>query len=257
MNRVNGVWRYRGLGELSKVAVRRKVMINAGFNPKLYCSQMAEHSSLERYIKYRDEVIVPLMEQRRFREICDLLIAKLDVETDPEFRFELFSLLIVHLSQIDDEAGCKHWARVLTEEFDHKPYAWTTMARSGVGSPKRHNTREEDLEALRYYEIALDRAYKSNQWVRDVLFYICRHLCHLKDYEQHEFYMRRIIDDLDKARELDIPFLEDDWLERVPEGKMDEDLRRTYQAYVVADKSRCREASELSVPTRKQLDMFL
>ena len=66
-----------------------------------------------------------------------------------------------------------------------------------------------------------------------------------------------IIADLENEREIDIPFLEDDWLKRVPKEEMDEDLRRTYQALVVADKARRRAASEESVPTRKQLDKFL
>ena len=65
------------------------------------------------------------------------------------------------------------------------------------------------------------------------------------------------MDDLENEREVDIPFLEDDWLKRVPEGKMDEDLRRTYQALVVADKARRRAAVEESVPTRSQLETFM
>lgn len=218
---------------------------------------MSTKEAQERYQKYRDEILAPLMQERRYHDICDLIIEKLDIEADPEFRFELFSLLLVHLSQIDDEAGCKRWAEALTKEFDHYPYAWTAMARSGVGAPKRHNTQDENLEALGCYRIALDRARKCDQWVRDVLFYICRHLCRMEDYEQHEAYMREIVADLENEREIDVPFLEDDWLKWVPEGKMDEDLRRTYQAYVGADKARRLAASEESVPTRKQLDKFL
>ena len=218
---------------------------------------MPREDSLRRYNEYREEVLTPLMKQRRYRDVCALVIEKLDAEDDPGFRYELISILLVHLSQIDDEAGRKHWTRILTKEFDHSPFAWATMAMMGVGAPKRHNTREEDLEALGYYKIALDRARESNQWIRDTLFDICRHLCRMEDYEQHEAYMREIMDDLKNEREIDIPFLEDDWLKRVPEGEMDEDLRRTYQAYVVADKARRRAASEESVPTRKQLDKFL
>lgn len=201
--------------------------------------------------------MTPLMNRRRYQDICDLIIEKLAVENNPEFRFELFSILLVHLSQIGDEADCKRWAETLTKEFDHYPYAWTAMARSGVGAPKRHNTHEEDLEALGYYEIALDRARKCDQWVRDILFYSCRHLCGMEDFVRHEAYMREIMDDLENEREVDIPFLEDDWLKRVPEGKMDEDLRRTYQALVVADKARRRAAVEESVPTRSQLETFM
>ncbi|MAN79421.1 MAG: hypothetical protein CMM77_09660 [Rhodospirillaceae bacterium] len=131
------------------------------------------------------------------------------------------------------------------------------MAKSGVGAPKRHNTREEDLERLRDYETALDRARKCDQWVRDVLFYIYRHLRQLEDYDQHEAYMRETVADLENERELDIPFLEDDWLKRIPVGKMDEDLRFIYQADVAADKARRRAAAEKSVPTREEWETFL
>ena len=212
----------------------------------------------EKYQKYQDEILAPLMRQRRYHDVCDLIVEKLKIETDPEFRYELISILLIHLTQINDGAGRKHWVQILTKEFDHYPFDWTTMATMGVGAPTRQNTRDEDLEALGYYRIALDRARKCDQWVRYVLFDICRHLCRMEDYEQHEAYMREIMEDLENAREFDIPFLEDDWLKRVPEGKMDEDLRRTYQALVVADKARRRAAGiEEGPPTRAELEKFL
>lgn len=218
---------------------------------------MPQEDTQNRYEKFYQEVVRPLAKEKRYRDACDLFISKLEVETDAEFRFELIPDLCVYLTQVGDGDARLHWAEVLTKEFDSRPHAWTNMVNFGVGAPKRQNTHEEDLEALGYYEIALDRARKCDQWVRDILFYICRHLCRMEDYQQHESYMREIVADLENEREIDIPFLEDDWLKRVPAGRMDEDLRRTYQVLVVADKARRRAASEEAVPTRKQLEKFL
>jgi hypothetical protein len=219
---------------------------------------MPQEESGRRYEKFYREIVRPLTKEKRYRDVCDLLIEKLDIETDPDFRFVLIPDLCVYLTQVGDGDACLHWATVLTEEFDDRPLAWSNMAIFGVGAHHNRPLDEtENLQRLGYYEIALDRARKCDQWVRDALFDICRLVTSLQDYEQHEAYMREIMEDLENEREIDIPFLEDDWLKRVPEGKMDEGLRRTYQALVTADKARRRAALEESVPTRKQLDKFL
>ena len=219
---------------------------------------MPQEESPKRYERFYREVVRPLAKEKRHRDVCDLLINKLDTETDPEFRFELIPDLCVYLMQVGEGEACVHWAIVLTEEFDEQPLAWTNMAIFGVGADHNHPLDEsEKLQKLGYYKVALGRGRKKNESVRYVLFDICRILTDLKEYEQLDACMHEIIADLENEREIDIPFLEDDWLKRVPKEEMDEDLRRTYQALVVADKARRRAASEESVPTRKQLDKFL
>lgn len=207
---------------------------------------------------YQEEVLIPLGRQKRFREICDWIVSTLETEDDPEFRFDLIPDLCLHLQMLGDNDACRHWATVLTKEFDDWPLAWTNIAIYGVGSDHSGPLNgEERKQKLAYYEIALDRAYKKDEWVRYTLFATCRQLTFMKEYGRLADRMREIIADLDNKREIDIPFLEADWLKRVPEGAIDEEVRRTYESYVQADAARRRvSVGEEGPTTRQELEKY-
>ena len=119
---------------------------------------MPQEESPKRYERFYREVVRPLAKEKRHRDVCDLLINKLDTETDPEFRFELIPDLCVYLMQVGEGEACVHWATVLTEEFDEQPLAWTNMAIFGVGADHNHPLDEsEKLQKLGYYKVALGR----------------------------------------------------------------------------------------------------
>ena len=68
--------------------------------------------------------------------------------------------------------------------------------------------------------------------------------------------MREIIDDLKNKREIDIPFLEDDWLRFLMPGTLDDALVTRYRSLVAADRARRRGLSEdeLSPATLDELE---
>ena len=59
--------------------------------------------------------------------------------------------------------------------------------------------------------------------------------------------MREIIDDLKNKREIDIPFLEDDWLRFLMPGTLDDALVTRYRSLVAADRARRRGLSEVEL----------
>ena len=197
------------------------------------------HAAFMTFVK---DVLYPLMRAGLYAEMCEEAERRLAMETDPDLRFAIISTTAMLLYQPENRDLCLYWSERLCEEFDDWPFAWTHMA---MGFRDWNDAANADnLIALGHYETALQRAYAADQWVRYVLFDICRHLTQMEDWPALEARMREIIADLENTREIDIPFLEDDWLRFVMPGLLDADLVARYQALVAADRVRRRGLSE-------------
>jgi hypothetical protein len=67
---------------------------------------------------------------------------------------------------------------------------------------------------------------------------MCRLLANMENWSGLEARMREIISDLAVERELDTIFLEDDWLQGIPEGAIDVSLVAQYRRLVAAPPNR-------------------
>lgn len=194
------------------------------------------------FMAFVNDVLYPLMRAGLYTEMCEEAERRLAMETDPDSRFDIISITATLLYQPENRDLCLYWSERLCEEFDDWPFAWTHMA---MGFRDWNDAANADNRiALGHYETALQRAYAADQWVRYVLFDICRHLTQMEDAAALEVRMREIVADLQNTREIDIPFLEDDWLKRVPEAAIDLCLRDRYTRLVAADRVRRRGLSE-------------
>lgn len=188
---------------------------------------------------FQDNVVRPMLGERRYFELCDVIEAKLEAERDEDFRFMLIGELVLYLQLAGDDRSSLDWAVRRCQEFDASPIAWSALGSWHFYSMHPgHPTQDEMLTALKNYNIALRRARSANEWVRYVLFNICRVLADLEEYTKLEATMREILDDLETERENDSPRLEGEWLNRVPEDALDASLLERYKLLEQADAAR-------------------
>lgn len=206
---------------------------------------------------YFDDIVAPLVKQRRFDDLCDRLFELLADVTSAEIRYQLRADLSGYLRLAGKEEEGFRQALELADEFKDWPRAWMHLGAWYFYTPHPgHPTPEEQQKALAHYETALAVAYEHDEWVRFVLYDICRVLTAMEDYPALESRMREIINDLANARRTDMPAVERDWTERIPEGAIDPVFRERYVALSKASYRRWRRLGEdrLTVPTLADLE---
>lgn len=188
------------------------------------------------YTAYRDEVFFPLSEAERYVEMGEAAETYLATEQSLAIRFRVMSEISVFL----DIPGCEdiaiRWVERICEEFNDSPFACCRMG-AWYREPRR-TTPANNKIAFGHYETALGHARAADQWVRYVLFDMCRLLADMKSWSGLDACMREIISDLEMKREHDTLFLEDDWLQSIPEGAIDASLVAQYRRLVAAPPNR-------------------
>lgn len=189
--------------------------------------------------EFEQSTVFPLAGEGRFRELSEIIEARLEAERDPDVRCGLMSHLVnfLGLAGLDDES--LHWAHEICVEFDESPFAWGGLAgwylyRSYSGKVNR----AELQTALGHCETGLQRARAKDEFIRYILFDKCRILARLEDYQQLEETMREIIRDLEIERKIDSPRIEAEWLKWVPSGKVDSALVARFKRLEEADVER-------------------
>lgn len=181
----------------------------------------------------------PLAGQGRFRELSEIIESQLETERDPEFRYELMSNLVHFLDLAGQYDESLQWAQALCVEFGESPFAWSVHAWRYIHKAYRGEASEEELEkAYRLCETGLERARAKNEFVRFVLFDMCRVLAFMKNYERLEKTMREILKDLETFRKYDSPRIEAEWLKSVPTDKLDVTLVERFKRLEKADVER-------------------
>lgn len=188
------------------------------------------------YTAYRDEVFFPLLEAEHFVEMGEAAETYLATEQNPAIRFRVMSEISVFLDVSGHEDVAFDWTERLCGEFEDSPFAWCRMA-AWYREPRR-TTPANNRAAYGYYEKALGHARAADQWVRYVLFDMCRLLANMENWSGLEARMREIISDLEMKREHDALFLEDDWLQGIPEGAIDVSFVAQYRRLVAAPPNR-------------------
>jgi len=187
--------------------------------------------------KVHKEIIGPLYRQKRFTEIENEISKILEDETDEYIRRSLISelSLFLHIGGAQFSGlitKSLHWENKLIEEFPDDPSSWSSLAGWYFYSPvKGHPTKEEMEIALGHYETALKKAYAGNEWVRNIMFYICRLMAKMEDYDGLDYWMREALKDMKVKRTYDIPQFECEWLNYTPEDKIDPDLAETVEKH--------------------------
>ena len=188
------------------------------------------------YTAFRDEVFFPLLEAERYVEMGEAAETYLVTEQDSAIRFRVISEIAVFLDVPGHKDVAFHWAERLCEEFNDSPFAWCRMG-AWYRAPRRE-TPANNRVAFGHYETGLGHAPAADQWVRYVLFDMCRLLANMENWSGLEACMREINSDLAVERELDALFLEDDWLQGIPEGAIDVSLVAQYWRLVAAPPNR-------------------
>jgi len=217
---------------------------------------MSAAEPFARLNEYQDTILFPMVRDKRFRELCDRILELLATEHDPDCRFALITDLTTFLRYAGDDQESLRWAQSLTQEYADNPFAWTNLAGWYFYSPHPGSPSNKDRgRALEYFETALKIARQQNEFVRSVLFAICRVLTDMADYAALSEYMNEILLDMNIQREYDIPQFEADWLNRVPAGAIAPDLRETFIRLEAADSKR-RQSNRFSTmaPTRSDLE---
>lgn len=213
-----------------------------------------------RFSDFCKNVIRPLMNRMGNRKACERMIEELRIERDPTFRYELQSFLVTVLFSLRTDEGnerAMQWARHHVVEFEDEPFAWSHLGFTLVWGPhNREPTADEIAEGLDHYQTAVDKARTRDECVRFVLFDVIRAYMHLKDYVAVEHRMREVLDDLPNTRRSDMPAVERDWVERIPDGAVDPQLLELWDTLSRASYRRWRRLGEerLTVPTLAELE---
>lgn len=220
---------------------------------------MTESPEIQNKIrKFEEDVLHPLIREERYDELCEQITQRLSEETDPDFRYELKSDLITVLHLLDGaESRCIRAGESLVEEFPDHPLAWLQLAKMYFYVPKgQERTPEGTSKAFQYFDKALYVARERDEWVRYVLFDLCRAFASMTQYDELELVMREIMEDLAHTRRLDIPKLEGDWLRRIPRGSLDGDLIERYIDLCHRSAKRWQELGDtaVTIPTLADLD---
>jgi len=148
-------------------------------------------------------------------------------------------------------------AKRLTEEYPEDCLSWTGFGMWYYCSGTTGQQREADnLTALSHFKVALKKARAANEWIRYILFDICRLLAWIERYDEINGYMREILADMEIKREIDIPFFECDWLRFTPEDKIDPDLAKTFREIRAKDQARIEKFGHTDSPaTLKDLQL--
>jgi len=219
-----------------------------GKSSKIVRLIMAEDGH-EKFRQISEKVISPLYRQKRFSELRDRVIEILDSESDPDLRKSLMSELAVTFYRPGWVDESRKWAHCRADEYPEDPHSWSYLAHWYLYSDPEKDGIENGQEiGLKNYKIALQKARESNEWVRSTLFDICRALTHIGDYKAVEKRMREILKDLEIKREIDVPFLECDWLEHIPEGKIDLELAEEFLTLNDKDKERIKKHGHKDSP---------
>jgi len=188
------------------------------------------------YIEFRDRTFFPLLEEDRYTEIADAADAFLASEENPAVRFRVISEVSVFLDEPGPADVAFRWAERLCLEFPDYPFAWCRMG-AWFCAPYRA-TPENYRVAVGHYETALRHARAADEWVRYVLFDLCRCLAKAEDWERLEARIREIVADLETKRELDSTVLEDDWPMPTEDGALEPALVARYRRLAAADRDR-------------------
>lgn len=192
----------------------------------------------ERIEALRKNILEPLRKENRLTELSDRVEVVLEGELNPRVRFELISEMASAL-RLFDEVLSHDWIARLTAEFDEDPFAWCQFANWHF-MPEQ-STKDELQTVLNHYGTALERARAKNEFIRYVLFDICRILREAQDFAGLEERMREILQDLEIRREVDCPFVEADWLNGITDGAVDPDLAERFRRLEAADKERFKQ----------------
>jgi len=177
----------------------------------------------------------------RYKELCETITTELLSEHDKEFRLMLMKHLVHFLRYAGDGEASLSWAKRICEEDATSPFAWTGLANWHLhANCPDVATRDDLMNALRYCEIALEKAHSADQFVWYVLFDTCRVLTDLEDYPRIENTMKEILCDLEFVREHHSPRIEGEWLYRVPEGKLQLELVLRFKELEAIDRERMR-----------------
>ena len=186
-----------------------------------------------------EDIIRPMIRERRFAALHRTMAAVIADEKDCEFAFDLMAETSISLRIAGEKTLSLAWARRITEKFNDSPFAWTDLARwYWFGSPSDPMRPENMRIALGHYETALARARTMDKHVRYILFDMCRLLTDLEDYPRLAGAMRDILDDLNNRRDIDIPRIKGEWLKRLPEGALAPGLIARYRRIMAADAAR-------------------
>jgi len=193
----------------------------------------------ERINEYKESALFPLVRAGRYTELCDDIKERLRNEPDSEFRYQLMSELVKFSGLAGREEEGFLWAERLCQEFDDSPFSWSVFAWTYLHRAYRGEASQEELEkALQLCETGLERARAKNEFVRFVLFDMCRVLVFMEDYVRLEKTIRDIVEDLETFREFDSPRIEAEWLQSVPESKLDTALVARFKRLEEADVER-------------------
>jgi len=189
----------------------------------------ASDEAQKAYDAFEKDVVEPLRAQRRFDELCERLEERLGRESDAEVRKRIiFSL--ANFRGIEGRAEeSLAWAIRGTEERPGDPSVWETLTNAYLFRGPSWPPPAYDLaDALRCSEQAVAVALETDTWVRNVLFTRGRIANAAARWDIIEEVMRALIEDAPKSRELDIPMIETDYLDGLPPGAVDPELRARF-----------------------------
>jgi len=183
------------------------------------------------HFAFERDVIAPLVRRRRYEEAALLLERRLEQATCPFVRAFIFQSLLMMRWRQGRRADSLGWAIRYTEEQPDEPLAWIGRAlwhlTFGRNSPP---SAAELAEGLEYSDRALAVAYRTDTWVRHVLFDRGRIANAAGRHDVIEDVMRALIEDAPKTRDVETPMIETDFLDDLPPGAIDPDLRARFFA---------------------------
>jgi tetratricopeptide (TPR) repeat protein len=184
------------------------------------------------------EHVKPLMDSRSYSEAADMVRSFLRSEGVPSRRL----LLLQHL--IDCLSGAGAWDEglpVLREMIDlgpDDPLNWSRLSGWYFYTQGSYAADEETLRfALEAIDRAIAKARVRGEWLRQCLNDRCRIAVAMKRYDLLEETMREILAIPPRRGVPDIR-IEDDFLQRVPEGAVDARLLADYRKAYADQESR-------------------
>jgi len=180
---------------------------------------------------FEEDVLKPLRAQRRFSELCERLEERLRAETDVEVRKRIVFSLGNYRDIEGQQEESLRWALRGTREWPCDPLVWETLIqRRMYGGPSWPPPAHDLADALRCSERAVAVALETDSWVRNVLFTRGRIANAAGRYDILEEVMQALIEDAPKTRKFDIPMIETDYLDGLPPGAVDPELRARFFA---------------------------
>jgi len=199
-----------------------------------------------------------LLRHEHLPDFIEYLEIVLDLELDTGLRHQLegeFISSLYMVGRIDDAIA---YAQDVTDERPDDALAWRRLAsRYHLGSRPDFSSPADRGRAIFYLKKGVAAGRRSNKWLRLVMHDLCRALRANEDYAALEQSMIELMEDLKTPRDVDIPFLEADWLRNLPDGALSEETLTRYHKLMQAEQGRREAAGDNDyVPTLEDLSQY-